>query len=66
VDPERSLALGLAPDLRGLTLREVLGFADRVRLQVRGWGRVVAQQPDPGLPVKASGLAVRLEPGGGA
>jgi cell division protein FtsI (penicillin-binding protein 3) len=65
VDPERSLALGLAPDLRGLTLREVLAFAHRVQLTVRGWGRVVAQQPEPGLPVKSSGLTVRLEPAEG-
>ncbi len=61
---ERSLALGLAPDLRGCTLRQVLELFGKVRLEVKGWGRVVAQKPEPGKPL-GKGLRLRLSPEAG-
>jgi cell division protein FtsI (penicillin-binding protein 3) len=64
--PERLLALGIVPDLRGYTLRQVLMISGKVRLSLDGWGRVVAQDPEPGKPV-GKGLSLRLAPlAGGA
>jgi cell division protein FtsI (penicillin-binding protein 3) len=62
--PQRLLALGLAPDLRGYTLRQVLQISGKVRLSLAGWGRVVAQDPRPGQPV-SKGLTLRLAPQAG-
>ncbi len=55
---ERMLAAGRVPDLRGLTLRQVMELARRAgtRLEIRGWGRVARQEPKPG-----GRLAGRLE-----
>lgn len=64
MDPQRLLALGIAPDLRGYTLRQVLQISGKVRLSLEGWGRVVAQKPDPGSPV-SKGLSLQLAPQAG-
>ena len=64
MDPKRLLALGLAPDLKGYTLRQVMQISGKVRLSLQGWGRVVAQDPAPGMPV-GGGLSLRLAPGAG-
>ncbi|MCF8032078.1 MAG: transpeptidase family protein [Desulfarculaceae bacterium] len=64
-DTVRALAQGKAPDLSGLTLRQVLALAGRAGLKVRasGWGRVAGQSPAPGAPLKdAEALEVRLAP----
>lgn len=65
-DPQKALAAGLIPDLRGLTLRQVLALARHPRLMVRpsGWGRVASQDPAPGLPLKGP-VSVRLSPPAG-
>lgn len=64
MDPKRLLALGLAPDLKGYTLRQVMQISGKVRLSLQGWGRVVDQDPAPGMPV-GGGLSLRLAPGAG-
>lgn len=64
MDPQRLLALGLVPDLRGYTLRQVLQISGKVRLSLAGWGRVVAQDPEPGKPV-GKGLSLQLAPRAG-
>lgn len=67
VAPDVDLAKGLAPDLSGLTLRQVLALANRFGLEVRanGWGRVQAQRPAPGRPLQGKLLSVQLGSGGG-
>ncbi len=64
MDPQRLLVLGLAPDLKGYTLRQVMQISGKVRLSLQGWGRVVAQDPAPGMPV-GKGLSLRLAPQAG-
>ncbi|KMY65654.1 hypothetical protein AAU61_20970 [Desulfocarbo indianensis] len=64
MEPKHLLALGLAPDLTGYTLRQVLDMSGMVRLSLQGWGRVVAQEPAPGRPL-SKGLSLRLAPQGG-
>jgi cell division protein FtsI (penicillin-binding protein 3) len=64
MDPKRVLALGLVPDLKGYTLRQVMQFSGKVRLSLQGWGRVVAQDPEPGHPV-GRGLSLKLSPRAG-
>jgi cell division protein FtsI (penicillin-binding protein 3) len=66
MEPLKAMASGLAPDMRGLTLRQVLRFSAQVSLQVqaKGWGRVVSQSPQPGQPM-SSGLVLTLKPAGG-
>jgi cell division protein FtsI (penicillin-binding protein 3) len=61
----QALAAGVAPDLRGLSLRQVVRLAGRkgLKLSLRGWGRVVEQRPEPGRPLKGV-LSLRLAPGG--
>ena len=61
----QALAAGVTPDLRGLSLRQVVRLAGRkgLKLSLRGWGRVVAQVPEPGRPLKGV-LSLRLAPGG--
>ncbi|RJX32704.1 MAG: penicillin-binding protein [Desulfarculus sp.] len=65
--PAADLAQGLAPDLSGLTLRQVLALASRFGLQVRasGWGRVQTQRPAPGRPLQGKLLSVQLGLGTG-
>ncbi|MCB2225305.1 MAG: transpeptidase family protein [Desulfarculaceae bacterium] len=61
----KALAQGKAPDLSGLTLRQVLALAGRAGLKVEasGWGRVASQSPPPGASLKgAEALKVRLAP----
>ena len=64
--PASSLAAGLAPNLAGMSLREVirLGVSGKFLVRASGWGRVVSQNPAPGQPMSSS-LSVRLEPAGG-
>jgi hypothetical protein len=59
----QDLAAGRTPDLRGLTLRQVLrlGGPKRLKIKARGWGRVVSQKPSPGRRLGET-LAVRLKP----
>lgn len=68
LDPAPALAQGKMPDLRGLTLREVLRLAreQRLLIQVNGWGRVVTQSPEPGLNLEPQQeLRVDLQPAEG-
>ena len=60
----KALAQGRAPDLSGLTLRQVLALATRngLKVEARGWGRVASQSPAPGSPLKGGALKVRLSP----
>ncbi len=63
--PAKALAQGVAPDLTGLTLRQVLALAGAQGLEVRasGWGRVSRQSPAPGAPLKPGReLQVSLTP----
>lgn len=59
----------LVPDLRGLTVAEVVQRTARtaLRLELSGHGRAVAQEPVPGTIVTAGRerLRVRFEPAGG-
>jgi cell division protein FtsI (penicillin-binding protein 3) len=59
----------LVPDLRGLTVSEVVQRTARsaLRLELTGHGRAVAQEPVPGTIVTAGRerLRVRFEPSGG-
>lgn len=45
---------GFLPDLRGMTIREVLRIAlkNRIRIKIKGTGFAVRQIPKPGTPVK--------------
>ena len=64
----QELRQGRAPDLGGLTLRQVLRLAGQgdLKLRIQGWGRVVSQSPAPGQPLKGR-IMLRLHPGlGGA
>jgi stage V sporulation protein D (sporulation-specific penicillin-binding protein) len=60
----RDLTAQASPDLRGLSNREVQSLAARLGLQVavEGVGFVADQDPDPGAPVPATGLRVRMAP----
>lgn len=67
-DPAPALAQGKMPDLRGLTLREVLRLArdQRLLISVNGWGRVVSQSPEPGISLEPrQELKVDLQPAEG-
>ena len=68
LSPGESLAMGLVPNLRGLTLRQVLRLADQSPLQVsvKGWGRVVEQKPKPGAPLGKQVRLILKPSGGGA
>ena len=65
-DPAVLLARGLAPDLSGFTLRQLLRLEAKrgIKLKVRGWGRVISQKPAAGAPL-GKRLEVRLAPPGG-
>lgn len=65
-DAAKEIAAGLTPDLRGLTLRQVLGLNGHkgVKVLAQGWGRVISQNPKPGAPLSPS-LSVSLAPAGG-
>jgi cell division protein FtsI (penicillin-binding protein 3) len=68
VDPGPALAQGKMPDLRGLTLRDVLRLAreQRLLISVNGWGRVVSQSPEPGISLDLEQeLRVDLQPAEG-
>lgn len=68
VDPAPALAQGKMPDLRGLTMREVLRLAreQRLLISVSGWGRVVSQSPAPGISLEPDQeLKVDLQPAEG-
>lgn len=58
---------GQTPDLKGLTLRQVMRLAagGGIKIQTKGWGRVVWQHPLPGRRLSASGLSVKLSPAHG-
>ena len=60
------LAKGFTPDLRGLTLRQVLRLVAQTPLNISidGWGRVVGQNPAPGSPL-AEQVRLVLKPAGG-
>jgi cell division protein FtsI (penicillin-binding protein 3) len=66
-DPRPHLAAGKVPDLRGFTLRQVLGLQREAKLAVtvKGWGRVVEQDPAPGQPLTSEALRVTLKPAEG-
>lgn len=67
-DAGPALAQGKVPDLRGFSLRQVLRLAKEQRLPiiVNGWGRVVSQQPQPGLTLEPEQqLKVELAPAEG-
>ena len=50
--PASSLAVGIAPNLAGMSLRQVLqlGASGKFSVRASGWGRVVSQRPAPGQP----------------
>ena len=58
---------GLTPDLKGLTLRQIMRLSadGGIKIKTQGWGRVVWQQPLPGGKLPGSGLSVRLSPAHG-
>jgi cell division protein FtsI (penicillin-binding protein 3) len=66
-DPAPALAAGKVPDLRGFTLRQVLKLEREAKLAVRvkGWGRVVEQDPAPGQPLATEAMHVTLRPAEG-
>jgi cell division protein FtsI (penicillin-binding protein 3) len=56
---------GLVPDFQGLTLRSAMQRAREagMSVDVRGWGQVVSQTPEPGRPVPESGeVTLELSP----
>jgi cell division protein FtsI (penicillin-binding protein 3) len=62
-----ALEQGITPDMSGLTLRQANDLARRLKLKltVRGWGRVASQQPAPGSPNQKNALQLVLKPAHG-
>ncbi|MBA4358578.1 MAG: hypothetical protein C0405_12730, partial [Desulfovibrio sp.] len=64
-DATPAFRLGVMPDLKGYTLRQVMSLAraQHFSVKLKGWGRVVAQSPAPGAPLPQDHtLAVELAP----
>ncbi len=66
-DPVPALAAGRVPDLRGFTLRQVIALMrdKNLAVRVKGWGRVVEQNPAPGQQLDEQAMQVVLRPAEG-